>query len=122
MSESDSNIVEVVARVYVEDLNAALPLYQQLSGGGDPHRFGFRDIQLAKIGSFLLIQGADEEVRSHTATIAVRDISLVEAAISEAGGALLEGPTPGPNGPRLIARHPDGNIIEYIQRSNLERS
>ena len=31
------------------------------------------------------------------------------------GGQLLEGPAPAPNGDRLIARHPDGAVFEYIE-------
>jgi hypothetical protein len=32
-----------------------------------------------------------------------------------AGGQIIEGPSPAPNGDRLIARHPDGSIFEYIE-------
>ena len=32
-----------------------------------------------------------------------------------AGGDVLEGPSPAPNGDRLIARHPDGSVFEYIE-------
>ena len=108
------NITGVLARVYVDDIEAALPLYQALTEA-EPHRFGFGTVRLAMTGSFLLIQGADDEIRSRAATIIVRDIDLVAATILDAGGRLLDGPAPGPNGPRLIARHPDGAVVEYIQ-------
>ena len=36
-------------------------------------------------------------------------------AIEAAGGQVIEGPTPAPNGDRLIARHPDGSVFEYIE-------
>lgn len=32
-----------------------------------------------------------------------------------AGGELPEGPAPGPDGARLIARHPDGTVLGYIE-------
>ncbi len=115
MSTSESNVVAVLARVYVDDIEAAAPLYEALTQGERPHRFNFRDMHLAKIGSFLLVQGADEGVRSHSATVAVRNVGIVAEAISAASGELLEGPDVGPNGPRLVARHPDGTIVEYIQ-------
>lgn len=110
-----SNILGSSARIYVDDLDAALPLYQTLAGVEHPHRFTYRHLRLASIGPFLLIEGADDEIRAHAATIAVRDIAAVARAVDEAGGELLDGPAPGPNGPRLIARHPDGNAVEYIQ-------
>lgn len=109
------NITGVFARIYVEDLEAALPLYGELADGAPPFRFDYRDLSLATVGPFLLIQGAGEEIRSHTSTISVRDLSRVAAAIERAGGTLLEGPAPAPNGPRLIARHPDGTVLEYLE-------
>jgi len=39
----------------------------------------------------------------------------VISAIQAAGGLVFEGPSPAPNDDRLIARHPDGSVFEYIQ-------
>ncbi|QUD80909.1 hypothetical protein J8M97_13650 [Gordonia polyisoprenivorans] len=114
MTDAPSNIVAALARVHVDDLDAALPLYRELTGD-EPHTFGFRDIRLATVGAFLLIEGGDEQVRSRTATVIVRDIAVVERTVADLGGTVLEGPAPAPNGPRLIARHPDGAVFEYIQ-------
>ncbi|MGC5166895.1 TetR family transcriptional regulator [Luteimicrobium sp. DT211] len=105
----------VLARAYVDDLDAALPLYRELSGGAEPHRFGFRGVRLARVGLFLLVEGADEEIRSRIATVLVDDVDAVARVVASRGGELLDGPAPGPNGPRLVARHPDGNVVEYIQ-------
>jgi hypothetical protein len=115
VTSAQPNILAVLARIYVDDLDPAVPLCRNLAGGEETHAFGFRDVRLAKVGPFLLIEGADEEVRSHASTIVVRDIDAVVRAVEEVGGELLDGPAPGPNGPRLIARHPDGSVIEYIQ-------
>lgn len=114
MTTDRPNLLGALARVYVDDLDAALPLYQELTDE-EPHTFAFRSLRLAKIGLFLLIEGADEEVRSHAATIAVRDIDQVARTVESAGGTVVEGPASGPTGPRLIARHPDGSVLEYIQ-------
>jgi predicted enzyme related to lactoylglutathione lyase len=45
----------------------------------------------------------------------VADLAPVVAALTRAGGEIVEGPAPAPNGARLIARHPDGAIFEYIE-------
>ncbi|MFT4081387.1 MAG: hypothetical protein QM638_02270 [Nocardioides sp.] len=116
MTTDQPNPLDALARVYVDDIDSALPLYRTLTGE-EPHAFAFRSLRLAKVGLFLLIEGADEHVRSHAATIAVRDIDQVARTIESAGGKLLEGPAAGPNGPRLIAQHSDGNVLEYIQRT-----
>jgi hypothetical protein len=87
LRQAMANILGVLARIYVDDLEQAL----------------------------LLIEGADDEIRSRAATLTGRDVGLIAAEVERSGGTLLEGPAPGPNGPRLIARHPDGPVLEYIQ-------
>ncbi|NNG19659.1 ankyrin repeat domain-containing protein [Naumannella sp. ID2617S] len=42
-------------------------------------------------------------------------LERVVASVTEIGGEVLEGPARGPNGPRLVARHRDGNVFEGIQ-------
>ncbi|GAB3805304.1 hypothetical protein GCM10028798_26900 [Humibacter antri] len=115
MGSASANVLAALARVYVDDLDSAVPLYQAIVGLDESHRFEFRGMRLAKVGSFLLVEGADAEARSHVATIAVRDIDMTAQAIEDADGELLDGPAPGPNGLRLVARHPDGSVIEYVQ-------
>ena len=110
-----SNISGVVARVFVDDLDAAIPLYQQLAQTTVVNRFGFRDVRLAQVGPFLLLSGDTARYRDRVATILVRHLPPVVAAIQAAGGHILEGPAPAPNGDRLIARHPDGAVFEYIE-------
>ncbi len=43
------------------------------------------------------------------------DIAAAGAIITATGGVVLEGPSDAPNGPRMIARHADGAIFEYIE-------
>lgn len=111
---ADSNIVTVLARAYVDDIDAALPLYRSLTGEQE-HRFTYGPMSLASVGQFILVQGAGDDIRAHTATIAVRDMASAIAAIEEHGGSILEGPDAGPNGARAVARHGDGTIVEYIE-------
>jgi hypothetical protein len=110
-----SRIRAVLARVFVDDLEAAIPLYQQLAQAEQVARFGFGDVQLAQVGPFLLLSGNTAAYRDRVATILVTELAPVIAAIQAAGGAVLEGPAPAPNGDRMIARHPDGSVFEYIE-------
>lgn len=111
---SMANITKVLARVFVSDLDAAIPLYEELAQAR-AERFGFRDVELARVGPFLLLAGNTAAYRDRTATIQVADLAPVLAALKSAGGAIVEGPAHAPNGARLIARHPDGAIFEYIE-------
>lgn len=101
----------------VDDLDRALPFYGRLAGGQEPHRFRFRDLDLARVGPFLLLAGDTEPYREQVATLLTRDLEPVIDEIEQAGGHILEGPSPAPNGRRLIARHPDGAVFEYIERT-----
>jgi predicted enzyme related to lactoylglutathione lyase len=108
------NISKVLARVFVSDLDAAIPLYEELAQAR-AERFGFRDVELARVGPFLLLAGNTAAYRDRTATIQVASLAPVLAALESAGGEVVEGPAPAPNGARLIARHPDGAVFEYIE-------
>jgi predicted enzyme related to lactoylglutathione lyase len=108
------NITGVLARVFVADLDAAVPLYEELAQAA-AERFGFRGVQLAQVGPFLLLAGDTAAYRDRTATIQVASLDPVLAALEAAGAEIVEGPAPAPNGARLIARHPDGSVFEYIE-------
>ena len=110
-----ANIIGVLARVFVEDLAAATPIYRELAGGEEPVRFGFREVDMTRVGPFLLLSGNTSAYRDRVATVLVRSLETVRAALKEHGGQELEGPTDSPKGRRLIARHPDGSVFEYIE-------
>lgn len=114
MSNASSNIISVLARVFVDDLDEALPFYEALTGS-TAQRFGFRDVELARVGHFLLLAGNTASYRDRVATVEVAELSPVLQAVDAEGGAIVEGPTDGPNGRRLIAQHPDGAVFEYIE-------
>ena len=108
------NIDKVLARVFVSDLDAAVPFYEELAEAR-AERFGFRGVELVRVGHFLLLAGDTDAYRNRTATVQVASLAPVLAALETAGGEVIEGPVPAPNGARLIARHPDGAVFEYIE-------
>jgi predicted enzyme related to lactoylglutathione lyase len=110
-----SNIIGVLARVFVDDLDAALVLYRSLADGQEPVRFRFGAVELARVGPFLLLSGDTAAYRNRVATLLVRALEPVMTELERAGGEILEGPSPAPRGRRLIARHPDGAVFEYIE-------
>jgi hypothetical protein len=114
-------VISAIARVEVDDIDTALPLYQKLSGGAEIVRFSFASIDLAWVGSFLLLSGPPDDLAAarRTATLLVDEIETLATTIRTSGGEVLEGPGPGPNGPRMIARHPDGSVFEYIQAATM---
>jgi hypothetical protein len=112
-----SIVSAVLARVVVEDIDQALPIYEALSGADGVRRFQFGDVELAWVGNFLLLSGAPDSLANYqrVATLIVSDMAAAVAVVRENAGTVLEGPGDAPNGPRMIARHGDGDVFEYIE-------
>ena len=109
-----SNIAKVVARVVVDDLDKAIPLYEGLSGA-EATKFSHGSVNLASVGPFLLLaaEGA-EGYTDRNATILVGDLVPVLRELELVGGEIMIPPMGTPNGERMVARHPDGSVFEYI--------
>jgi hypothetical protein len=109
------NIRAMIANVEVENLDDAIPLYHALAGDVDVRRFPYRELELALVGPFLLYSGPLEKYVSQTATVIVDSLDPVLDALGKAGAEILEPPNEVPNGTRIVARHPDGSVFEYMR-------
>ncbi|NJQ02852.1 VOC family protein [Streptomyces zingiberis] len=102
-------------RVCVDDLDAAVPVYERLTGDR-AMRFRRGGVSVAAVGSFLLMSGEEAEMellRKVSATIAVKDVDEAVRTLVAVGAQIIAGPMPTP-GRNMLARHPDGSIFEYI--------
>ena len=108
---------QVLARVEVADLEVAIPGYLQLAGVVEVRRFSFGRVEVAWVGPFVLLAGPPAALLDarRTATLLVDDLAEVQRVLYETGGVVLERPAAGPNGRRMIARHADGAVFEYIE-------
>jgi len=105
----------MIANVEVESLEDAIPLYRELAGDVDVRRFPYRELEVALVGPFLLYAGPLEKYVSQTATVLVDSLDPVLDALGKAGAEILEAPNEVPNGTRIVARHPDGSVFEYMR-------
>src|SRR3954471_15094233 len=106
-------------RIYVDDLETAIPFYERLTGGA-AMRFARGGVQVAAVGSFLLMSGPESELellRKVTATIAVKDVEEAHRVLTGLGARIIAGPVATPVGHNLIAMHPDGAVFEYVDQS-----
>ncbi|MDT0566813.1 glyoxalase/bleomycin resistance/dioxygenase family protein [Streptomyces sp. DSM 3412] len=111
-------ILGTTLRICVDDLEAAVPFYERLSGG-PAMRFERGGVQVAAVGCFLLMSGPESELevlRKVAATIAVEDVDEANRVLTDSGAHVLAGPIPTPVGRNLIAVHPDGSVYEYADR------
>ncbi|WP_077191227.1 VOC family protein [Streptomyces lydicus] len=111
-------ILKTYARLWIEDLDRALPLLEQLTGAQVDLRLTFHAVELAVLGDFLVIAGpADERAKyAHaSATVIVEDLDDLRTTLKAAGATLTTPATAGPTGRFLYARHVDGAEIEYVE-------
>lgn len=111
-------ITGVVARVRVDDLEAAVPFYEGLEKV-KARRFSFGSAALASIGSFLLFAAPGEDgdrLAKVAATLTTDDLDAQLAEVQTLGASVVAPATSTPNGRRAIVRHPDGVVVEYVGR------
>lgn len=113
-------VLEILPRVYVNDLSAALPLYESLLGDKAGLRFSMPDLhlELASVRGLLLIGGSEEALRPFrqtSATFLVDDLDAYRSRLLAAGATIVRDRREVPTGWNLTARHPDGTVIEYVQ-------
>jgi len=115
-------VLQTLSRLYVNDLNSALELYEELLGIPAAMRFQIPQIglELVKIGDILLIAGSEEALkpfRSTQATFLVDSLDEFRAFLDEKGAEVIRGPDKVPTGRNMTVRHPDGSVIEYVEHS-----
>ncbi|MFC8528731.1 VOC family protein [Nocardia sp. NPDC057227] len=113
-------ILKTYARLFVTDLDRALPLYEKLAGRAADLRFGFEAAELAAVGDLLLIAGppaATDRYRDTVGPLIVADLDALLALLAEAGATVTHGPEESATGRFLYARHPDGALVEYVEWS-----
>ncbi|MFG1694094.1 VOC family protein [Nonomuraea sp. NPDC049309] len=106
------------ARIYVDDLDTALPTFVALTGTQPGLRFTYGEVELASIGGCLLVAGTPQALapyRDVQATAIVDSIDDVFAIVAREGGETLDGPNDVPTGRNLTIRHPGGAVIEYVE-------
>ncbi|MFG2934347.1 VOC family protein [Streptomyces sp. NPDC048282] len=107
-------------RICVDDIETAIPFYERLTGGR-ALRFERGGVQVAAVGSFLVMSGPEAELevlRKVAATIAVKDVEEAHRLLDGLGARILLGPVPTPVGRTLLAMHPDGSIFEYVDQNH----
>ncbi|MFG2911109.1 hypothetical protein ACGF13_39435 [Kitasatospora sp. NPDC048286] len=105
--------LDTLARVYVDDLDIALPTFVALVGEPPRLRFEYRDLELARVGGFLLIAGTPEALAPYRDTHATVLVDSLDEILDS--GTVLDGPNAVPTGRNATLRHPGGAIIEYVE-------
>lgn len=113
-------ILKTYARLFVENTEIALPLYEELVGKPADLRFDFEGADLAAVGNFLIIGGPSEltdRFRSTIGPVIVDDVDALVTHLLAAGARVDDGPLESDTGVFYYLTHPDGVSVEYVQWS-----
>ncbi|MFE7723209.1 VOC family protein [Nocardia rhizosphaerihabitans] len=111
-------ILKTYARLFITDLDQALPVYEKLVGTPADIRFRFEQADIAAIGDFLVIAGPEDSISGYRDTIGpviVDDLYAAQQFVTDIGGEITSGPVVSPTGLVVYARHPDGVHVEYVE-------
>ncbi len=117
-------ILKVLIRVYLSpaDLDGAIAFYEDIFGERCQLRFKYDDagLELANVGSVLLIAGPDEALgrfKNTPATFLVDSLNDFKEEFTKIGVVILEEPKKVPTGMNMRVKHPDGTIVEYVEHT-----
>jgi predicted enzyme related to lactoylglutathione lyase len=116
--------LEKCFRVYASrgDLEETIAFYEELQGVSCARRviIAETNVVAARIGDFRLLAGEGEVMaaaRQVNGIFYVDDLDAFAAWVRDHGGELLHEPRDVTSGRNFTARHPDGLVMEYFQRS-----
>jgi predicted enzyme related to lactoylglutathione lyase len=115
-------VLNILARrcLPLEKFDTTVTFYENLIGQRARMRFEYPayGLRLAQVANQLLIGGNPESLFAFTATNAtylVDDIQAYALYLPTIGVEVLRSAQAGPSGWNMLARHPDGAIVEYVQ-------
>ncbi|MGW7403456.1 VOC family protein [Streptomyces sp. NPDC054833] len=113
-------VLATLARVYVDDIDRALPALRELTGEDVRSRFPYGGVEVVSIGGFLVVAGSAARLapfREVQSTLLVDDLDGLHELLDRHGGELVSGPNEVPTGRNATVRHPGGVVFEYVEHS-----
>lgn len=117
-------IHEVYTRIFLDssEIDDHLSFYENLCGQKCKLRFKYdeKELEIAVVGSFLLIFGADkhlEPFKETKITCLVDSLDDFKTFLQEQGATILDEPKIVPTGRNMRARHADGLVVEYVEHN-----
>lgn len=115
-------IYEVLTRIFLNlsEIDNRISFYENLCGQKCRLRFKYdeKGLELAIIGSFLLISGSENNLKlfkKTSITCLVDSVDDFKTFLQEQGATILEEPKIVPTGRNMRVRHADGLMVEYVE-------
>ena len=119
--EMKMKIQQILNRIYVNEMNQAVAFYENLLGEKCTMRFEHKQfhLEVAQVGSILLIGGSDEVLtsfRNTKATFVVDSILEFKDFLLGNGATIMKDIKGTPTVINMIVQHADGMIVEYAEQ------
>jgi hypothetical protein len=113
-------VKQILTRVYVNDLDAAVTFYEQLLNEPCASRFSYAqmNLEIARVNNFLIIAGTEEALepfKTTQATMLVDSLAEFKAFLLKNEALILRDIQQVPTGFNMTVRHKDGLTIEYVE-------
>jgi hypothetical protein len=115
---SKLKIIQVLSRIFVEDLNRSVSVYELLFSESCKMRFKIpqANVELAQVGTVLLYAGEGiEQERLIDISFVADNLEEWRTYWLEHGGAVVRDLWPVAGGRNMVLRHPDGTAAEYLE-------
>jgi len=115
-------VIRVMTRIFLEPelLTETISFYENLFGEKCDVRFRYDEykLELAGIGSVILISGPDEvleEFKNTSLTILVDSLKEFKDHLMAEGAEVIDEIKSVPTGSNMRIRHPEGTVVEYVE-------
>ena len=122
-------IYKILTRIFVgsTELENSIHFYEKLFGEKCKLRFKYseKELELAMIGSILLISGSEDRLKPFTetkVTLLVDSIDEFLEFLRTHDSTILEYQKSVPTGKNMRVKHPDGLIAEYVEHKTEEKA
>ena len=119
-------LISQAFRLYVApaQLSGTIAFYEELQQMKCEKRISFPQagVEVAVIGGFILLAGGDkalDPVRHVQVTMTVDSLDAANAWLERHGAVILDAPRDTAAGRNLIAKNPDGLIVEYFEPAKI---
>ena len=115
-------IYKVFTRIFIDptELDKSVAFHEKLFGEKCKLRFKYpqKELELAMVGSFLLISGSAVHLKPFTdtrVTFLVDSLDEFMEFLTDHDSIILEYPKSVPTGKNMRVKHPDGLVAEYVE-------
>jgi len=113
-------IKQILTRVYVNDINAAISFYEQLTNDKCSRQFEYKqaELEIASVNNILIIAGSDKALeiyKNTSATFLVDSVIEFREYLLKNGALVIRDIQQVPTGYNMTFKHKDGLIVEYVE-------